>query len=248
MFSRCDHGLFSTTGCRPEYGCTTVPRANENDVESGICLPGEGDPVDDCIQALIDANIDFEIASIPDRSPDDAPELTCHVENPVTIHPPFHGVDFVYYNGDATPNIRVSCEAALAIVDTAADFLLHDVDKVRHIGTYACRKIAGTNRLSNHASGDAIDIWGFDMNDGSLITLEDHWEHDTEAPVADEAVFLYDAGNRWHEAHIWNTILTPNFNDAHDNHFHVDLTPDTWLIHSLGVTNGYYYGPAPYGD
>jgi len=29
---------------------------------------------------------------------------------------------------------------------------------------------------------------------------------------------------------VWNIVLTPNYNDAHRNHFHVDLTPDADTI------------------
>ena len=31
-------------------------------------------------------------------------------------------------------------------------------------------------------------------------------------------------------AGVWNIVLTPNYNDAHRNHFHVDLTTDSDFI------------------
>ena len=49
-------------------------------------------------------------------------------------------------------------------------------------------------------------------------------------PVSVEAQFLYDAGNRWFDNYIWNIILTPNYNSAHDNHYHVDMTPSSHFI------------------
>jgi len=248
-FSRCDFGMFPGSGCRPGYGCQEAARANQPDTLGQVCLPGESDiEQDDCLAQLGMLGVDFTPTVIADRSPDGNPNLTCHVENPVRLHPPILGVDFVYYDGSPTPNITMSCEGALALVETAGDVVMHDVEAVRHIGTYVCRTISGTQTLSRHSFGDAIDIWGFDMDDGSLITLEDHWEHDTESFTTDEAEFLYNAGQRWHDAHIWSIILTPNYNAAHDNHFHIDLTPDTHFIHSLGGFAGGYYGPAPYAD
>jgi hypothetical protein len=99
--------------------------------------------------------------------------------------------------------------------------------------------------LSRHGYGDAIDIYGFRFDDGRVWTLVDHWEHDTDAPDTEAAAFLYNAAHRWYDDWIWNIILTPNYNDAHDNHFHVDLSPG-W--HDLSVRGGRYIGPAPYGD
>ena len=33
------------------------------------------------------------------------------------------------------------------------------------------------------------------------------------------------------EAHVFNSILTPNYNPAHKNHFHLELTPDVdWFM------------------
>jgi len=111
---------------------------------------------------------------------------------------------------------------------------------VRHLGTYNCRVISGTDTLSQHGMGDAIDLWGFDFEDSSLITLEDHWEHDTETPGTEEATWLYDTSYGWYDAKTWNVILTPNYNLAHDNHFHVDLKPGSDFI---GFTDGRIYTP-----
>ena len=55
----------------------------------------------------------------------------------------------------------------------------------------------------------------------------------------------FDAAHRWYDDWIWNIILTPNYNLAHDNHFHVDLSPGS---HYVGATDGRYIGPALYVD
>ena len=92
---------------------------------------------------------------------------------------------------------------------------------------------------------DAIDIFGFDFENGTTYTLEDDWVHDTASPMTPGGAFLYDASQRWFDAYIWNIILTPNYNVGHDNHFHVDLTPAS---HFIGYSEGRYIGPAPYND
>ena len=88
--------------------------------------------------------------------------------------------------------------------------------------------------------GDAIDIYGFRFDDGDTWTLIDDWEHDTSNPSTAAGRFLYDAAYRWHDDRVWTIILTPNYNAAHDNHFHVDRTPNADYI---GATDGYYIGP-----
>jgi len=242
--SRCDFGLFPGNGCREDYGCVNRPRANEPGTVRFVCVYGEEpDPVSDCQLELSALGVNFTPAIVDDASPEGEPNLTCHVEDPVRVHPPIHGVDVKYYNGDATPNILMSCAGAIALTQTVDDMAAVDVAAIRHIGTYNCRVISGTSTLSQHSFGDAIDIFGFDLTDGTEYTLEDHWEHDNAAPQTTAGAFLYDAGERWFESFIWNIILTPNYNAAHDNHFHVDLTPGS---HFIGYWDTGYFGPSPW--
>ena len=134
---------------------------------------------------------------------------------------------------------------AHALTDTVEDVAPYGVTTLLHIGTYNCRMIGGSDSLSEHSFANAIDIYGFEFSDGEEWTLIDHWEHDTDDPVSEAATFLYDASRRWYDEWIWNIILTPNYNLAHDNHFHVDLKAG-W--HDLSITTERYYGPALYRD
>lgn len=245
--ARCNFGLFPNTGCRPGYGCVRAPRFGEPETETMVCLPGEESEVSECLRDLAALGVDFEPTVIADRSPDTHPNLVCHVEDPVIIHPPIRGVDLKYYDGTPTPNVRAACSMARALVRTADDLVPLGVTAIRHIGTYNCRVISGTDRLSRHAYADAIDIYGFDLASGDQYTLIDDWEHDTQMPMTPAGAFLYESAYRWHDDMIWTVILTPNYNVAHDNHFHVDLTPGSDFIRLLGDEVG-YVGPAPYAD
>ncbi len=246
--SRCDFGEFPEAGCRPDYGCVETGRVNEPAIEVPVCLPGATPDLGDCLQDLAAAGVDFEPTTIADQVPDGYPNLRCHVEMPVIIHPPIHGIDLKYYDASPTPNIRAACNMALALSKSIDDVAARGVVAVRHIGTYNCRVIAGTDRLSRHAYGDAIDVYGFELADGSLYTLVDHWEHDTTSPVTPAGMFLYDTAHRWHDQRLWTIILTPNYNAAHDNHIHVDLTPGSDFIGLLPLDDFGYLGPAPYDD
>ena len=243
--SRCDFGLYPEGGCREDYGCVVVPRANEPETENYACLPNRRDELSRCYDELAAMGVAFEPTVIAEDHPSDYPNLTCSIQDAVYILGPVHGVDLRYYDGSPTPRVLAACAMAQALTDTIDDVAALGVSTLTHIGTYNCRVIEGTSTLSRHAYGDAIDIYGFTFEDGTTYTLVDDWEHDTTDPVGEGAQFLYDAAYRWHDAQLWNIILTPNYNDAHDNHFHVDLTPGSDYIGFLGA---FWIGPAPYRD
>lgn len=253
--SRCDYEIYPTVGCRDGYMCRVLPRHGEPDTNYGTCIPEDSMPeedLSDCLQWLVDNGVLFERTTYAPRHPEGNTSLTCTVEDPVRLHSPVAGVNYRYYYDDPGDygSMLVACPMARAIFE--ASQILHDefdVTEALHVGTTVCRVIAGSNRLSQHAYGTAIDYSGFFEDDGHWSGVYDHWEHETDDPVGYEAQLLYDVAHRWHEEHVFNYILTPNFNDAHDNHFHVDLTTDEWDILSLyGVTEPYYIGPNVYGD
>jgi len=243
--SRCDLGIFPSAGCRTDYGCTVESRVNEPSTQTFACMPGETTDLSDCALDLAERGVAFEPTLRSPDHPDGHPELTCTIEDPVWVHSPVQGVELLYYNGDPTERVLASCEMAHALTNTVEDVAKYGATALYHIGTYNCRTISGTSTLSRHSFGDAIDIYGFGFDDGSVYTLIDDWEHDTTTPTTDAARFLYDASYRWYDAWFWNIILTPNYNAGHDNHFHVDLTPES---HYIGLTDGRYIGPAPYAD
>ena len=244
--SRCDFEYFPASGCRPGYGCVVAPRANEPDTLKYVCVPGYDTDLSACHLDLADRGLAFEPTIREVDHPTGHPDLDCEIEDPVYLKSPVFGVDLEYYDGAPTDDVLVSCETAHAIGDTALDVMPYDAVVLRHIGTYNCRVISNTSTLSQYALANAIDIYGFEFADGTLWTLVDHWEHDTTSGFDTAAgEWLYDAGQRWFDQDIWNIILTPNYNSAHDNHFHVDLTAGGNYI---GFWGNRYYGPAPYAD
>jgi hypothetical protein len=243
--SRCDFEYFSASGCRDAYGCQIEARLGEPWTETFTCLPGDETDLSACHFELADRGIAFEPTIRQPDHPEGHPELECSIADPVWILSPVFGVELKYYDGSLTPRTLAACELAHAVGDTIEDVVDQGVNSMLHVGTYNCRTIGGTSEISRHGYADAIDIYGFEFDDGRVWTLVDHWEHDTASPATDAGQFLYEAAYRWYEDYIWNIILTPNYNVAHDNHFHVDLSPGS---HFVGVTDGRFIGPAPYAD
>ena len=92
------------------------------------------------------------------------------------------------------------------------------VVSIKQISAYSCRAMvgSGTNHISEHAFGNAIDIAAFTLADGRVITVKDGWHGSPE-----EQGFLHDVqGNA---CDVFTTVLSPGYNAAHYNHIHVDL-------------------------
>ena len=90
------------------------------------------------------------------------------------------------------------------------------VVRVEHVGSYACRAIAGSQRQSQHASANALDIVGFRLRDGRHISIRRDW---SKPGAKGEFLRLV------HRAACdsFNTTLGPEYNAAHRDHFHVDM-------------------------
>ncbi|WP_146158453.1 extensin family protein [Enhygromyxa salina] len=223
---KCDPSLLPGGGCRPGYGCTLVERHADPGVWAAVCLPKEfAPPLSECQQALDDAGLLWVPAHIPLDHPDTNPELDCVIDEPVRLYSPINGIDYRYVSSEKPSPLLVSCEMALAL-DMLSELLQSkDAIEVAHIGTYNCRVIANTNTLSEHSFAHAIDLGGFTLEGGQYLSVLDDWEDGVAEPVTFAGQWLKDLTDQRHEQGIFNIILTPEYNAAHDNHFHVDLTP-----------------------
>jgi hypothetical protein len=240
--SRCNFGVHPGTGCRPDYGCVEVARANDDD-STWVCLPGAASDLPDCLEDLAARGVPFEPTVLADEHPADDPSLTCHVEDPVRMFSGYEGIDLTYADGDGPESVVGACTLAHALADTLEDLAPEGVVRVRHLGTYNCRTIAGSASLSRHGYGDAIDLSGFDFDDGATWTLVDDWEHEVTTFDTEAGEWLFETAQSWHDDRLWNIILTPNYNSAHDDHLHVDLTPGSDF---LGFRGPYVFGPSPW--
>lgn len=90
------------------------------------------------------------------------------------------------------------------------------IEEMALLGTYSCRKVAGTSHLSKHAFGEAIDIAGFKTADGRKITVLKSYRADTP-----EGRFLRDI--RRGACGLFDVTLGPDFDRAHADHFHLDI-------------------------
>ncbi len=89
------------------------------------------------------------------------------------------------------------------------------IARIETFGTYSCRNIAGSARRSEHASANAVDVSGFILKDGRRISVLRDWNGSR-----DEKRFLRQV--RDDACRHFGTILSPDYNAAHKDHFHLD--------------------------
>jgi hypothetical protein len=91
-----------------------------------------------------------------------------------------------------------------------------EVARISHFGSYSCRAMRGSSRLSEHATANAFDISGFELANGRNISLKRDWTAGG-AP----ARFLREV--RRGACRLFNMVLSPDYNADHADHFHVDM-------------------------
>lgn len=102
-------------------------------------------------------------------------------------------------------------------VDRAARQILGSpLARIETMGSYACRNIAGSNWRSAHATGNAIDVSGFVLADGTRIDLKSDWDRGSSAEREFLRVVHTSACTRF------GVVLGPDYNAAHEDHFHLE--------------------------
>jgi hypothetical protein len=91
------------------------------------------------------------------------------------------------------------------------------VARVGHAGSYACRNINHRvgGRRSEHATANALDVTGFALSDGTRVTVLQDWGEGARG------AFLRDL--RAGACRFFDVVLSPDFNEAHRDHFHLDM-------------------------
>ena len=122
----------------------------------------------------------------------------------------------------------LTCPAALSFAiwerqvvrPAAREVLGAELSAVEHYGTYACRTVGGREggRPSQHATANALDVAGFRLADGRRVTVASDWVDD-----GPEGRFLRRV--RDGACGTWETVLGPEYNAAHRDHFHLDRGP-----------------------
>lgn len=95
---------------------------------------------------------------------------------------------------------RAAGERATAIID---------------FGSYNCRTIVGSVRLSEHATANAIDVAGIRLRHGEIGIARDWRDRGPRGRLARRL--------RAGACRVFGVVLSPDYNAAHRDHLHLDM-------------------------
>ena len=135
-----------------------------------------------------------------------------------------YGNDKTTLRGEANMQCPLSVGTYMWLreVDALADrHLKVGLEKIHHAGTYSCRRQNGNSsgQWSEHAFANAWDITGFELTDGRIISVKTGWNGEDKR----QRKFLRET--RDIACKIFRVTLSPDYNAAHHDHFHVDMGP-----------------------
>lgn len=164
---------------------------------------------------------------------------------PVRLKGPLHGVTFRTngnHDGDEGTIWDIAdCRLVLSLDDFSQILAAHDIVEVRHYSMYrrAPKRWPDDKIGTRHNGGLALDAAKFIKSDGTKLDVLDDFKGKRyrkvcgkEAPKGktEAARELRELVCSALDIGMFSVILTPNFNRAHRNHFHLELTPGVkWL-------------------
>jgi len=167
-----------------------------------------------CLAVLAESQVSHR--PVPNRTSDEG----CGLSNAVEV-----SRSSVTLSRDFTATCPLTVAFALferhVLLPAAREHLGQEVARVMHLGTYACRNInhRARGRRSEHATANAIDVSGFILADGQRVSVKEDWRGDDPRRSA----FL--RALRDGACRFFDVVLSPDYNEAHDDHFHFDMGP-----------------------
>jgi hypothetical protein len=161
------------------------------------------------------------------------------VLEPLRLDGALHGVVFhtalAPSKRASSPLEIVDCRLAIALDDFAAQLASHDVVQVVHFSMYRPppARWPAERVATRHPGGLAIDAASFIKSDGTSLVVERDFHGQIGArtcgagagprPATPEALELRRIVCDAVDAKLFNVALTPDFNWAHRNHFHLEV-------------------------
>jgi hypothetical protein len=150
------------------------------------------------------------------------------VQAPVRLRGPLAGI---VIEGRADV---LDCRLALALATWSSALRARGVRALRSLSVHRPgAHVAGSRRVSGHAHALAIDVGGLELDDETTIDVLEGWEARAagadpcaEYPESERSALLRSVVCAAVEADLFQIVLTPHHDRAHQNHVHLELVPD----------------------
>jgi hypothetical protein len=197
------------------FGNMRQGHAHEVWLEDGSAM-APARPVADCLAALEEEGLDFPRV---DRA--------CRMSAQVEVSRPVEGVTFTEQERDGVADpLDLGCELALRLPRIAKVLYDHGVRKV-FVGSPARFSLR-----SYHRFGLALDVYKLELEDGTVLVVHgdyveqpDEGTCDGDPPAASGGAKLREVACALFDERVLSTVITPNYNEGHDDHFHWDVRP-----------------------
>lgn len=178
--------------------------------------PEPGDEMAACREELAKLGAKFTVPDMP------AADGQCKIVNPVRISAIATPAGLVDFPGEPTLNCVFAKQFTSWVADIAAPVVkAHTGEALAAISTgpgYECRNRNGDTaaKISEHASGNAIDIASFNLPGKKSMAVAD-------VAKMDNAESRWLMALRISACGYFTTVLGPGSNEAHAEHYHFDL-------------------------
>jgi hypothetical protein len=166
------------------------------------------------------------------------------VKIPVRLRGPVGGVVYRTDEPDAaqrtSPWQVFDCRLVLSLCDFGQILAQHEVVEARIFSAWRPPPKSFQGSVGRrHQGGLAVDVRTFRKANGEELVILSHFEGKVGARVCDsgrepshpEGKELLAIACGAARAYLFNSILTPNYDAPHRNHFHLELTPDvSWFM------------------
>jgi len=213
-----------------------VPPAPEADAEPPP-EPVDAAPALPCLEDLTARNVPYTKTT------------TRGIVDAILVPVPINGVTFAIETGDKPTTQPMACEFVRTLFAFAEVLKSKGIRKVGTLGSYCYRCCCAysttnfcrgpsdpepdcsANGYSNHSFGRAVDVRYLTYDDGRVVDINKDTDFKATAGGTCTAArtsqtgaskLLYDLVCEVAEKKIFSTILTPNYNSDHRNHWHMD--------------------------
>jgi hypothetical protein len=199
-------------GTAPAGPAAKTPPARTASIAPGATTSGPPG----CQQALRSARVAF------DSVPASFGKPGCPIADPVRLHGVETPSGVVRFPEGPVFSCRFARQFASWVSDTGSAVVLAQMNRrLETVATgpgYDCRHRNGDSsaKMSEHASGDAVDITSMTLQDGTAIRMADAMNPAAPAYAVLRALRTTACG-------YFTTVLGPGANAAHREHFHLDL-------------------------
>jgi len=126
----------------------------------------------------------------------------------------------------------IDCSLAVSLAEAGRYLAALGIDRAVYSSAYSKRNVRGTNRPSKHSYGLAIDVHSFTGPSFGTLRVDRDFEQGLGdvvdcigAPLTEGGAVLAVAKCQLVHSGLFHLVLTPDYDDAHHNHYHLEARP-----------------------